>query len=252
MHSQATTKTNNKPAIWLLAACSLMLAFLVDAPIAESVRSTGLEGWIEACVIWDHGIQVALIDVLKVPGEAWFACICVILAGLFHRQAWRAGMFTLICSAASVTNTIPKWMFGRARPFKYHDDTANSLVTPFDCQPFRHGLGGLFEQSNLCFPSGHVTLAFATAAALAILFPRWRWGFYAVASITAVERVIENAHWTSDVVFGVIVAVGGVKILQRVLSARWPVALGFVASSDDQPRQSSPLAEPDSRPVTAS
>jgi membrane-associated phospholipid phosphatase len=54
----------------------------------------------------------------------------------------------------------------------------------------------------MSFPSGHTCLAFATAATLAIMIPRWRPAFYALASVVAVERVVENAHYVTDVLAG--------------------------------------------------
>jgi membrane-associated phospholipid phosphatase len=55
---------------------------------------------------------------------------------------------------------------------------------------------------DLSFPSGHATLAFATAAALSYLSPRGRWLFLALATGTALSRVVMQAHFYSDVIFG--------------------------------------------------
>lgn len=56
--------------------------------------------------------------------------------------------------------------------------------------------------SDLSFPSGHATLAFATAAALGYLSPRGRWLFLTIATGTALSRVIMQAHFYSDVLVG--------------------------------------------------
>lgn len=58
------------------------------------------------------------------------------------------------------------------------------------------------------FPSGHATAAFATATVLQEHYG-WKLGVpvYAAAAYVAAERVTENKHWPSDVVFGAMVGV---------------------------------------------
>jgi membrane-associated phospholipid phosphatase len=56
--------------------------------------------------------------------------------------------------------------------------------------------------TDLSWPSGHATLAFATAAALTYLSPRGRWLFVFVAAACAVARVVMQAHFWSDVIMG--------------------------------------------------
>jgi membrane-associated phospholipid phosphatase len=95
---------------------------------------------------------------------------------------------------------------GRYRPFKappYLDQ-----VAPFYVEPFRGGVPGLFNQTNLSFPSGHGCLAFALATALAILLPKHGRWFYAAATLTAVERFAENAHHLSDSIASAAMGVG--------------------------------------------
>jgi membrane-associated phospholipid phosphatase len=81
-------------------------------------------------------------------------------------------------------------------------------------------MAGIFHEKNLSFPSGHATLAFATAAALAIFLPRWRAGFYIVAAMVAAERVLENAHYVSDVVAGALVGWICAQLIARLLQVR--------------------------------
>lgn len=62
-----------------------------------------------------------------------------------------------------------------------------------------------FSTSDLSFPSGHSSSAFAIATVLAseyddnILIPL---SLYSIAALTALSRVNDNAHWASDVFFG--------------------------------------------------
>ncbi len=90
--------------------------------------------------------------------------------------------------------TVAKWFAGRQRPVVG--------IRPYDFDPFINGLRGFVGAENMSFPSGHATLAFATAACLAINVPRLAILFYVAAAGVAVERVAENAYYFSDVVVG--------------------------------------------------
>jgi len=59
-----------------------------------------------------------------------------------------------------------------------------------------------FSTSGLAWPSSHTLVAFAAATAMARLFPRARWVWYALAAGCAVTRVLAHAHFFSDVMLG--------------------------------------------------
>jgi membrane-associated phospholipid phosphatase len=115
-------------------------------------------------------------------------------------------------------NGLVKWVVGRHRP------VPEVGIHPFDFRPFEGGLHGLFAAKNLCFPSGHACLAFATAAAVGLVLPKWRYWLYALAVLVAVERVLENAHYVSDVVgaavLGILVAHLTWYVLRRLTGGR--------------------------------
>ncbi|WP_439575291.1 phosphatase PAP2 family protein [Phreatobacter sp.] len=52
------------------------------------------------------------------------------------------------------------------------------------------------------FPSGHSQTAFASALALAFLFPRWRLWLIGAAFVIAYSRVAVDAHYFTDIVVG--------------------------------------------------
>jgi membrane-associated phospholipid phosphatase len=157
--------------------------------------------------------------VLKIPGEFLFTLAAAAIVMWVHPWKWRAG--GLVCLSAIVGGALEallKWTVGRRRPI---------VGTPFEFDLFIGGPTGLFAPpSNLTFPSGHAICAFATAGALAVLFPRWRWGFYALAAVTATERVVERAHYLSDVV-----AAAGVGIL----SVRVAIYVGNKLANRERP-----------------
>jgi len=68
------------------------------------------------------------------------------------------------------------------------------------------------------FPSGHATTAMAVACALALLFPRLRVLWYAIAAGVAASRVIIGEHYPGDVLAG---AWFGVVITLALSRARW-------------------------------
>jgi membrane-associated phospholipid phosphatase len=195
---------------WVVA---FVLALAFDGPIARTVRDSGADAWL-------HGHKL-LAEILKTPGTFPFTAAVILLVLFVHPLQWRAAGFVLLATVISGVNGLIKWLVGRTRPFKLG---LPPRLAPFELSPLRGGLGGLFVSKNLCFPSGHAALAFATAAALAMLWShrRWRWGFYAVAAIVAAERVLENAHWLSDTVAGAALGVGGVHLI-RWLLVKWLV-----------------------------
>lgn len=152
-----------------------------------------------------HDEWIALI---KLGGNYWFTLCIAALLLIFHQQRWRAPALPLIAGAlGGLLYSLLKWTVGRHRPDK--------MIAPFAFHPFIGGFRGLWNEHDLSFPSGHATLAFATAASLAILLPRWRPMWFLLAATVAAERVLENAHYLSDVVAG-----AGIGVCMALLSRR--------------------------------
>ena len=100
---------------------------------------------------------------------------------------------------ATLVAVATKSIAGRARPYEDPDDPLN----------FRLGRGWLNDRYQ-SFPSGHATLAFATAAALtAEIGERWPdaeimagSGLFATAALVSASRLYHNVHWASDLAIG--------------------------------------------------
>jgi len=188
---------------WIVAfaiACSL------DTSVARTMHETGF-----AETLKSHKMLCAA---LKAPGEYWFAVLAAIAVFVLRGRDWKSAVFLLLATAMSGTNGLVKWIVGRTRPYKlFHEMSGEAYLAPFQLEPFRGGLGGLFRSKNLGFPSGHACMAFAVAESLAMLWPRGRWAYYAVASVTATERFSENAHYLSDCVAGAAIGIVGVHLI---------------------------------------
>jgi len=212
-------------ALWIAA---IAMASMFDRAIAVWVHNSGLQAWMDA----HDGVAQAL----KTPGLYYFTLAVVLVVTLVHPLGWRAGGFMLLATLVSGLNGLIKWMVGRTRPFKLslYDSAGHARAAPFVLAPFRGGLRGIVHEMNLSFPSGHAALAFATAAALAMLWPRsrWRWVAYVVAAIVAFERVAENAHWLSDTVGAAALGVGGVYLIHWLLMRLLPAGVTGKASHD--------------------
>jgi membrane-associated phospholipid phosphatase len=105
---------------------------------------------------------------------------------------------------SGITVMLARYAFGRYRPY-YSDD------------PWKYTW---FQPKNdtQSFPSGHVTVAFATSTVLAERIDAWwaRIGFYGLAALTAYTRILNNQHWFSDVVVGGLLGFGaGYFVINR-------------------------------------
>jgi undecaprenyl-diphosphatase len=193
--------------IWLAA---IGLAAALDQSVAQWVRDSGTERWVHT--------HTVIARIAKAPGVYYFTLVLAAGVCALHSLRWRAAIFLSMTGITGLLNSLLKWIVGRTRPFKLEDQLLHgvSQPAPFILQPFRRGWAGLFHEKNLSFASGHATVAFATAAGLAILFPRWRWAFYAVAIVVAIERVVENAHYLSDTVAAAGLSMAVVHLIGRI------------------------------------
>jgi membrane-associated phospholipid phosphatase len=194
-------------ALGLAIAWSIAFAAAVclDAKIARAVHDSGL--WIQVA-----GKNWA--EAMKAPGEILFT-VAVVLGLLACRQIrGKQAVFMLLAGAISGLNVVIKWCVGRYRPYKFPGAKG---LHPFWVHPFGDGAYGFFHQRDLCFPSGHECTAGALAAATFAVWPKGRWVFIAVAMLVGIERVLENAHYTSDVVGAMGFAMLEVSVLNLLL-----------------------------------
>jgi membrane-associated phospholipid phosphatase len=116
--------------------------------------------------------------------------------GIDKRRFADATLRTAVSYAASdFVGQVLKWAVGRHRP---SDGGSARRFHPWSRDPAWHS-----------FPSGHVFQIFAIAAVAADETDRPWVGVtgYALASLTGLERIYQNDHWTSDVVAGAVIAI---------------------------------------------
>jgi membrane-associated phospholipid phosphatase len=231
-------------AISCIGIAVIVCMLTIDGPIAQAIRLGPTDDFLKS-----KGTGRWVAEILKLPGEAWFAALAALLAALIYARHDKAaglvaGIAIAVGSALSGINGLIKWIVGRERPFRGSDP---SIPQPLEFEPFRGGLAGLFDGRNLSFPSGHASLAMALAVGLGIAFPRYRWFFFAAAAACALERVAENAHYLSEVIAGGLLGTLCAIMAWRLtgsLAGKW-IARKAHAGSRHNPAQPAPSAESD-------
>jgi len=194
-------------AAWMAA---IGVSFCLDAPIARWLHAQGIDELIKHSRI-SHWI--------KLGGTFYVTLLLGAVMFLLFRQGWRAALVPLFSGVAALGGNLLKWVVGRPRPFKAMEHPGELLALSF--HPLGGGLERLFHQTNLAMPSGHACMAFATAAAVGLWLPRqYRAIGYGLAAVVAVQRVLEVAHYLSDVVLGAVVGIALVHAMHRACR-RW-------------------------------
>ena len=174
-------------------------------------------------------------DWILYPSGALF--VVTALVALFVRwklmrtMLWQfAGLYAFIflgVGGPSLVSTLAKRLIGRGRPMHY-DAT---------------GLFGMkwnwADWTYQSFPSGHATTAFALAASIGFISPRWFYPSLALAAVIGVSRVTEGLHYPSDVIAGAALGVVGAYAVRWVFARRgWLFELDAAGRIDMRPMSS--------------
>ncbi len=108
-------------------------------------------------------------------------------------------LFTSILLTGFLTQLI-KHIVGRPRP-NYSSENSSFGFEFFS-----------FESSLHSFPSGHTSTIFVAALALSMLTPKIKIYYIFFALIVSLSRVVVGAHFFSDVIGGIVVALIGIKL----------------------------------------
>ncbi len=129
-------------------------------------------------------------------------------------QAANLGMETFVFSG--ISTQILKNMFGRERP-SMRTKEGGRWSGPLSY--FEHrDKGSKSIASYDAFPSGHTATIFAAASTIADTYHEsWvPYVAYGTATIVGISRVMESAHWPSDVFVGAIIGIGSTKIVENL------------------------------------
>lgn len=138
------------------------------------------------------------------------AAIAVLVAR--PRQWRRVAVAAAAVAAAGLTVNVMQGLVGRVRP--------NQATTHLQFRP----RVAVFTKHGGCFPSGEAATALALASVLSHAWPRGRIAYFALAALAAGARLVNGAHYVSDVVaggaYGAVVAA-----LVLVLLEKWAGAV---------------------------
>lgn len=133
----------------------------------------------------------SLWRLLRDLGEPSLTLVLMVLVWVYDRRGWKAAVLLFAGSGlAGGLGALVRALSGRFRP------VATEGLNHW------HAWRGFHEGTDLSWPSGHATLAFATAAVLSYLSPRGKWLFFTIALGCALSRVVMQAHFYSDVILG--------------------------------------------------
>ena len=196
------------------------LFFFLDMPLARWLHATTTP-WV--FVVFNVVDELGASELYLVP-----ALVLYVRSLLALRKGWtmpfasdpdriaRGNLFVVLTMAlGGIVTVLLKYLVARARP--------ELLI-----EQGIYGLGTAFARAREfhSFPSSHTQAAFAVAAALAILAPRWRVPLMLVAGAVAAARVINLDHYLSDVLASTFIALASAAfVAPRILTndSGWPL-----------------------------
>jgi membrane-associated phospholipid phosphatase len=185
--------------LWLAAALVLIAAGFL-----------GLDRWFYeqvSCVL-ETKYRFGDRDFYTVTRPFWLVCrfafgyglaglAVFVLAILRDSRGWPRYTAALLgVVAAALLSNLAQGAIGRLRP-----DQADTHLA------FKPAFTGLLARHKVSFPSGEAAGGFGLACVLTRLWPRWKPAFYAAGVLAGLARLVNGAHYLSDVVAGALVGV---------------------------------------------
>jgi len=200
------------------------LYFFVDVPAAHYAR---------------YDLSRSFVDMVKKTTnlDDYITTICIVL-GLYallrqkNKGRFQKFIFPPLASLyAGIWTHVLKWPLGRWRPKALFEHDM------YGFEPFGPIKAGLTEHFGIhtafcdaypfartgiliSFPSGHTSSMMGLMAAIAILQPKYRWPCFILAVLFGSARVIESAHYPSDVAGGLVVGYLAAHWLRHLLTKR--------------------------------
>ena len=130
-----------------------------------------------------------------------------------------------------------KLQFARIRPIHYLDAQSQAIFPSDHTATWLGWFHGYKLNSfyvNQSFPSAHTATVFGLAIGLSWAFPRGKYLFITIATLASIQRVVEFAHWPSDVLAGAAVGILCGGALQQNWGFGW--LLGKLETKLKKPR----------------
>ena len=168
------------------------------------MSAAGVQFWRDVSGLGKAYTYLAVLVALYLGGRAMFLWTAPLGIARWYAHLARIGLFGLAGYALSgaVVQSL-KNILGRYRPKHLIQDGV------YGFSPFNE------EWSFNSFPSGHSQSAFTIACVLSLVFPRAAWFFLTLAAMVALSRVLNGAHFPSDIIFGSYVGIVSVLLVRR-------------------------------------
>ena len=167
----------------------------------ERITALGLGG----VVLWPVGLALLAVLAVKPRLDDMGRRVTAALAA-------RIGFLFVSIAGAGLLVLVVKYLLGRPRPYTAVQLGGENAHLVFDWLALKANFAS--------FPSGHSSIAFATAVAFGALFPRARVPLILLAFLVASSRVVLGSHYPSDVLAGGVVASVFVLLTVKAFAAR--------------------------------
>ena len=178
----------------LLFVCVVLYVY-VDRPLAFFINDTMSRSahqlWRDITKVGDSIYYIPAAILLLILGRTFMFWTAPKAIAEWYANLARLGLYALTSFAlAGLVVHVIKRLLGRVRPKHLLSDN-------------EYGLTYLTSDWTYnSFPSGHSQTIFVLATIFTFFAPRYWWAFMSVAVTIACSRVIINAHFLSDILFG--------------------------------------------------
>ncbi len=181
---------------------------------------------------WAGPVNDVLIAGWTFLGETWvLALLLVPVLYLTDRARLRFNLIFLAGAlvSSSLISSALKHAIHRPRPLKDMEALIQSGAVQVRVvfEPLRQN----------AMPSGHTVTAFAAAAALALVYPRFAPVFWVAAVLTGLSRIYVGAHYPTDVLAGALLGAGCAWAVHRLLLRCGSAATQVEAAAAIPPRR---------------